>query len=101
MTLAEIRQAILARYPIGSEWYDCAQDHCGAVALHFEPFGLLLDCGELGLVQYGYNGLVTGRLIEPRIGGYFNQYRAERDAAKDQFWAALQKAGLADKSIWS
>lgn len=37
----QIKDSILAAFPIGSEWYDCQQDEIVTVALHFPPRGIV------------------------------------------------------------
>lgn len=102
---ADLRRQILAHYPIGSEWYDCGQDNGGKVILHIESRGILLrSWGDpSSLLAFGYHALLAlpARLITPRDGGYYFQWREEREAEAERYMALLKEHGLDAESIWS
>jgi hypothetical protein len=118
MTFDELKDQILALFPIGSEWYDCGQDTFGAVVLHFKPRGIILrssDHRDLvrfdqlldgDLVRFGYDQLLDGQLVAPRAhpGTYeetdFAKYRERQRQMTDEYLAALAAAGLNEARVW-
>jgi hypothetical protein len=102
--MVELRRQVLVHYPIGSEWYDCAQDIVGEVILHVETRGLLMrsrsDPSSLMAFDYGDLLRLPSRLITPRDGGYFYQYRADRETEEECYKEMLKERGLDGEGVW-
>jgi len=99
-TLDQIKDQILAMFPVGSEWYDCVQDSCGKISHHFKPWGVVMRWTGGSLTVYPYGDLLQGRLIKPRMGGWYHQYRAEKKDIQEQYETWRKENGLDKETLW-
>lgn len=96
MTLQTIREAILAKFPVGSEWYDCDHDELVTILFHYPPRGLVARWHTGDVVRYAHGQLITDQLIPlVRNGGNEFQARIEENKRIDvEFEALLESHGL-------
>jgi hypothetical protein len=74
--LKTLREAILAVYPIGSEWYDANQDDIVIIHKHFPSRGVITKSyNRDDYSRFSYSELLTLTLVVPREGGWFDKYR--------------------------
>jgi hypothetical protein len=94
--ISQLRDKVLALYPIGSKWYDCANDSTGVVELHFPPRGIILEDGPRRLRRLRLSGSAdrtVGRAADRGPG--YHEYRAAQAQVRVDY-----KTLFGNRTVW-